>query len=279
MDWINIHRTTLSTEEFLGCDPVQRATWLCLLAYCVDQENGGTICEAGAWGDRRWQQIIRITKAEAQDKCPLWSWDGLDLTVWAYPLEKEAIVQQRRGSGRLGGSAKTQAKTQASKQNGALGGRPISVSRDSMPTPEQNNPSRNPSRNPSETQAETQRNRNRKGKELEEPPIVPQSEKISRSYPTESEVVEHCAKHFPTWHHSSVRDLYRHYVSTDWNDREGKKIKNWKNKFSMIHKFKSEKGTTGPTKEWSDSQQSQQSADYFNERLALLKEAEELNGR
>jgi hypothetical protein len=112
-----------------------------------------------------------------------------------------------------------------------------------------------------------------------QPPIVPQSEKTPRSYPTESEVLEHCAKHFPAWHHSSVRDLYRHYVSTDWNDREGKKIKNWKNKFSMIHKFKAEKGTTGPTKEWADSQQSQQSANHFNERLALLKEAEEMNGR
>lgn len=278
MDWVNIHRSTLSSEEFLGCDPVQRATWLCLMAYCVDQENGGVIRDAGSWGDRRWQQIVRVTKSEAQDKCPLWSWDGLDLTVWAYPIEKEAMVQQKRGAGRLGGAAKTQAKTQAAKQNGSLGGRPISANLDSMPTPDDENPSTNPSTNPSKTQAQTQRNRNRKGKEEQQPPIVPQTEKRERVYPTEAETIEHCAKHFPAWHQSSVLELYRHYVSTDWNDREGKKIKNWKNKFSMIHKFKLERGTTGPTKEFLDSQQRKHGADYFNERLELLKEAERING-
>ena len=249
MDWINIHRTTLSTEEFLGCDPVQRATWLCLLAYCVDQENGGTIRDAGAWGDRRWQQIIRVTKAEAQDKCPLWSWDGLDLTVWAYPIEKEIMVQQKPGAGRLGGSAKTQAKTQAAKQNGSLGGRPISASLDSMPTPERNNPSTNPSINPSKTQAETQRNRNRKGKEIEQPPIVPLEQK-SKSPPTEQEVLDHCKAKHPDWHESGVIDLYRHYVATDWTDKDGKPIKNWKNKFSVIYGFKKQKGQTGPTEDF-----------------------------
>lgn len=112
-----------------------------------------------------------------------------------------------------------------------------------------------------------------------QPPVVPRRKKQAPQYPTEAEAIEHCAKHFPSWHHSSVRDLYRHYVSTGWTDRDGRPVGNWKNKFSTIHGFKAEKGTTGPTKEWTDSQQSQQSANHFNERLALLKEAEEMNGR
>ena len=84
------------------------------------------------------------------------------------------------------------------------------------------------------------------GREREQPPIVPREQK-PKAPPTEQEVLEHCAKHFPSWHHSSVRDLYRHYVSTGWTDKDGKPIKNWKNKFSVIYGFKKEKGNTGPT--------------------------------
>lgn len=103
MDWLNIHRSTLSAEAFLGCEPVQRATWLCLLAYCADQENGGKIEGAEEWGDRKWQQVVRITKSEAHDTCPLWSWSDGVLIVWAYPVEKEEEVRRNRANGGKGG--------------------------------------------------------------------------------------------------------------------------------------------------------------------------------
>lgn len=103
MEWLNIHRSTLASDAFLGCDPVQRATWLCLLAYCADQENGGKIEGAATWVDRKWQQIVRITWEEAHAKCDLWSWTGEDLVVWAYPLEKELEVKRNRINGGKGG--------------------------------------------------------------------------------------------------------------------------------------------------------------------------------
>jgi hypothetical protein len=103
MDWLNIHRSTLGAGEFLGCDPVQRATWLCLLAYCADQENGGFIAGAAEWGDRKWQQVVRITRDEAHTKCPLWEWIDGDLVVWSYPVEKEAEVRRNRENGGKGG--------------------------------------------------------------------------------------------------------------------------------------------------------------------------------
>lgn len=143
MDWLNIHRTTLGSGQFLGCEPVQRATWLCLLAYCADQENGGRIEGAESWGDRKWQQIARVTYSEVHDDCPLWSWDGADLVVWAYPAEKEAEVRRNR-------------------ENGGRGGRPRK--------PEQNHlvisgltHSETETEPPAPISAETEKERNRKG--------------------------------------------------------------------------------------------------------------------
>lgn len=103
MDWLNIHRSTLAAEQFLGCDPVQRATWLCLIAYCADQENGGRIEGAESWADRKWQQVVRVTRDEVRESCPLWTWDGGCVVVWAYPIEKEEEVRRNRENGKGGG--------------------------------------------------------------------------------------------------------------------------------------------------------------------------------
>jgi len=103
MDWLNIHRSTLAAEQFLGCEPIQRATWLCLMAYCADQENGGRIEGAAEWNDRKWQHVVRVTKSEVSESCPLWSWDGGAVVVWAYPTEKEAEVRRNRENGGKGG--------------------------------------------------------------------------------------------------------------------------------------------------------------------------------
>lgn len=109
MNWINLNIQTLDSENFLGSEPVDRATWLCLLRYCIGQENGGIITDCLDWGDRKWQQLVRVTKKEATRQCDLWSWDGKTLIVWGYPVEKEDEIQQKR---------------ERAKTNGALGGRP-----------------------------------------------------------------------------------------------------------------------------------------------------------
>lgn len=131
MRWLNIEIANLRSPAFVGAEPVERATWLSLLAYCADQENGGVIADCRSWKDRQWQQTCGITQAEAHQECQLWEWDGDSLCVAFFPLEKQAEVQTKRDAGRRGGSVKSEAKTQASRINGAK-------------------------RNPSTTQAETQ---------------------------------------------------------------------------------------------------------------------------
>jgi hypothetical protein len=110
MEWLNIHTSFLDSEQFLGSDPIDRATWLCLMRYCVGQENCGEIPLAEEWGDRKWQQLVRVTLKEVRRKSPLWYWDTGSLIVWGYPEDKERIVRQKREIGR---------------QNGLKGGRPV----------------------------------------------------------------------------------------------------------------------------------------------------------
>ncbi len=106
MDWMNLHISTLDSAAFKGAEPVDRATWLCLLRFCVGQENGGVIAEAATWGDRKWQQLCGVTKTEALRKCELWAWVGDGLTVAFYPADKEAEVKAKRMAGRATATAR-----------------------------------------------------------------------------------------------------------------------------------------------------------------------------
>jgi hypothetical protein len=119
MIYLNLKTSTLRAPEYIGSEPTARATWLNLLCYSCEQENGGVIPGCAAWKDRQWQQTAGVTLAEVREESPLWQWSGDDLAVAFYPADKEQEVRQRREAGRRGGMARTQAKTQASRDNGA----------------------------------------------------------------------------------------------------------------------------------------------------------------
>ena len=116
----------MSSAAFRGASPVIRATWMCLLAWCYEQENGGRIAGAAEWGDRRWQQTLAVTKDEVHAAGDgLWWWDGDDLVVLGYD---EPYVAKHgkaaRGRASLGGQSTSERKIQASRANGTQGGRP-----------------------------------------------------------------------------------------------------------------------------------------------------------
>lgn len=141
MEWLNLHVSVLDSVEFVGCEPVEQATWLKLLRFAIGQENGGRIAGCKSWKDRKWQQLTRCTKREVGAECDLWEWDGDDLLVTFYPVEKEEEVQRMRSLG----NRTSEAKREAAKANGKAGGRP------------RKNPTENPtgsvSENPPETHA------------------------------------------------------------------------------------------------------------------------------
>jgi len=99
MEWLNIHSSTLDSEEFLSSEPVDQATWLKLQRYCMGQENGGVIRGAKGWTGRQWQHLVRATLKEILRESRLWEWTGDDLKVKYYPIDKQLEVQAKRRAG------------------------------------------------------------------------------------------------------------------------------------------------------------------------------------
>ena len=172
MNWLNVFIPNLRSSEFSNSEPAARATWLSVLAYCCEQENGGVIFDAAEWSDRAWLQNCGCTAAEARNAAPLVAFSGGNVTVWNYPEEREKEVQSKREAGTRGGLAKTQAKTQAAKLNGAKGGRPKTQA-ETQASEEITQSNREEieitqAENPSITQAEPKQKPNGIGKEQEE---------------------------------------------------------------------------------------------------------------
>lgn len=114
MRWINTEVGTLRTPEFIGSSPSERGTWFCVLGYSVEQENGGRIKNASGWKDRQWQQTAGVTLREVRAAAQLLQWDGDDLLVLFYPVEKENEVKAKRLAGSSGGKASGQARAKQS---------------------------------------------------------------------------------------------------------------------------------------------------------------------
>jgi hypothetical protein len=103
VNWLNLQTSSIRHPHYIGSEPVARATWLNVMVYCCEQENGGRIVGARAWKDRQWQQTCGVTLQEVNESDPLTSWDGDDLVIWNYPSDKEGEIRAKREGGRQGG--------------------------------------------------------------------------------------------------------------------------------------------------------------------------------
>lgn len=109
MEYMNIPTALFSSPEFIGAEPIQRATWIALLAWCCTQENGGIIEDCRTWGMRRWMQTCGVMDKEVMDGGELYHFDGDDLVVFGYPGGVQELLERKRVIAR---------------ENGKLGGRP-----------------------------------------------------------------------------------------------------------------------------------------------------------
>lgn len=121
MEWFKNFTNFPRTSEYMGCEPVQRATWFNLINYCVDLENKGVILNCKSWTDRRWQQTLGVTEEEAKMECELYWFDGEDLHVFAYPdeeVENQKVLREKRSkAGQASSEARKKGNTSPKKGN------------------------------------------------------------------------------------------------------------------------------------------------------------------
>lgn len=121
MQYLNLAIEFLRGPKYIGSAPVERATWLSVLGYCVDQETGGRLVGAASWKDRQWQQACGVTAEEVRGASKLITIDGADVIVAAYPIKQEQKAQHNRNVGSKGGRAsqrKNAARAAAEKAGG-----------------------------------------------------------------------------------------------------------------------------------------------------------------
>ena len=103
MKWLNIELKVLRSHEYLGSEPTERATWINLMSYCADHENGGIIKSCSGWGDRKWMQLVGITAEEINTGSDLWKMKDENCIVKYYPKTQEKKVKCNRVNGAKGG--------------------------------------------------------------------------------------------------------------------------------------------------------------------------------
>ncbi len=118
MNWINIHVDTLRGSEFVGAEPVERATWISLMGWSCSQENSGRIENCKGWTSRKWQQLCGITLEEVQMQSELYVFDGDDLLVHFYPMDQQESTIAKRVNGKKGGRPRKTATLETLTQQG-----------------------------------------------------------------------------------------------------------------------------------------------------------------
>lgn len=101
MIWLNIKLPVLRGYAFRDASSSSLGVWVRLVAYCCEQENGGTIVGAGKWSARTWLTTVGIELDEVKVPSELWRIDTLGtLFVTEYPAEKELEVRAKRIAGK-----------------------------------------------------------------------------------------------------------------------------------------------------------------------------------
>lgn len=78
-------------------------TWLRVLAYCCEQENGGVISGSKSWVEKVWTCAAGVSKQQVIDAHPLITETDDGYRVVGYPQSKQAEVEAKREAGRKGG--------------------------------------------------------------------------------------------------------------------------------------------------------------------------------
>jgi hypothetical protein len=117
MEWFKMYPAKFRAREFIGSDPVERATWLAVMCYCVEQENSGRLVGAALWKDRQWQQTCGVTLREVSKSTKLIKIEGDDVIIWEYPIETQDEIKSRRKASVIANGARWGKKSESVTDN------------------------------------------------------------------------------------------------------------------------------------------------------------------
>lgn len=103
MYYVNIELSHIRGPEFMGATAEQQGAWLCLLSYCCEVENRGTIPNCADWTAMQWQRIVGVDEHLLRTDCGLWKREGPNLIVTFYPIRQQERFEKRRRDAAAGG--------------------------------------------------------------------------------------------------------------------------------------------------------------------------------
>jgi hypothetical protein len=98
VEWYSLDVVATTGPDWLAIDPALRGHWHALVAVCAQRENSGVLRGARAWSERNWDRLAGLTVPDlvALERENLVRWDGDDLAVIGYDMEREQRAQATR---------------------------------------------------------------------------------------------------------------------------------------------------------------------------------------
>lgn len=119
--------------NMLCATPAALGTWLRVMTYCCERENGGVISGGASWSDRHWMAACNVTLAEIREAAPLITMKGDNVAVANYPADKEAEIQGKRQQAAKNASKGGRPKKHGEKPTSVSAGKPT-TSAEEKPT-------------------------------------------------------------------------------------------------------------------------------------------------
>jgi len=105
MKTLDLDLRLFGSREYIASDNNARATWLQLLAYCAEEENGGRIAGALNFSDTLWG-LMGVTVDAVNRANWLITFEGDSAVVFGYPVEQESVIKAKRTGGKKGADAR-----------------------------------------------------------------------------------------------------------------------------------------------------------------------------
>lgn len=100
MNYLNLELTMICREPFIDADTAEIGTWLRMMTYACQQENGGVLKGAALWSNEKLLKTCGVSKRDVLRCTRLLHKDNDDLILEAYPTEAAKTLAVKRVAAR-----------------------------------------------------------------------------------------------------------------------------------------------------------------------------------